>query len=370
MKLGIDASNIRGSGGGVTHLVQLLANIRPIDFGFEEVYVWAEDEILNLLPVENWLVKKTCRKTYGKLLWQIFARDEEFKTANCDIMFFPGGTYGGSFRPFVTMSQNMLPFELNEAKRFGVSLTYFRYLILRWFQIATFKRANGLVFLTEYARQQVLKKVEISLAKTVVIPHGIEKGFGEAVRDYTSARKILYVSIINFYKHQGNVVCAISKLRSEGYPVELILIGPAYTRAMKDLNSKLSLIVDSKHYIFYLGKKPREELLEFYRSADLFVFASSCENMPIILLEAMNAGLPIACSDKGPMKEVLLDGGVYFNPESIEDIYYALKELVSKPVLRKQIGCKAKMYASKYTWQNTAAATFKYLYRVAERFKT
>ena len=52
------------------------------------------------------------------------------------------------------------------------------------------------------------------------------------------------------------------------------------------------------------------------KRAHLFVFASSCENMPNTLVEAMASGLPIACSDRGPMPEILRDGGTYFDPEN------------------------------------------------------
>ena len=48
---------------------------------------------------------------------------------------------------------------------------------------------------------------------------------------------------------------------------------------------------------------------EYLSKSNIFIFASSCENMPITLIEGMASGLPIACSDRGPMPEVLQDGG-------------------------------------------------------------
>lgn len=50
--------------------------------------------------------------------------------------------------------------------------------------------------------------------------------------------------------------------------------------------------------INYMGLIDHDKLTDIYKNADGFVFASSCENQPIILLEAMAAGLPIACSNK------------------------------------------------------------------------
>ena len=44
-----------------------------------------------------------------------------------------------------------------------------------------------------------------------------------------------------------------------------------------------------------------EETSEWYQKVDMFVFPSTCENMPVILLEAMTSEIPIASSDRVPM---------------------------------------------------------------------
>ena len=54
---------------------------------------------------------------------------------------------------------------------------------------------------------------------------------------------------------------------------------------------------------------------DYLARSDLFIFASSCENLPITMLEAMASGIPICCSNRGPMPEVLGREGCYFDPE-------------------------------------------------------
>ena len=58
------------------------------------------------------------------------------------------------------------------------------------------------------------------------------------------------------------------------------------------------------------------------------LFASSCENLPNILLETMGARLPIACSNRQPMPEILGEGGEYFDPEKSDTIYDAIIKLI------------------------------------------
>ena len=61
---------------------------------------------------------------------------------------------------------------------------------------------------------------------------------------------------------------------------------------------------------------------------DAVIYASSCENMPNILIESMASGLPIACSDKQPMPEFLKNGGYYFNANSVDSIQKAIINLI------------------------------------------
>jgi glycosyltransferase involved in cell wall biosynthesis len=93
----------------------------------------------------------------------------------------------------------------------------------------------------------------------------------------------------------------------------------------------------------------------------VFVFASSCENMPNILLEAMSAGLPIACSDRGPMPEILGEGGCYFDPESVDAATEAIERLVVSPETRARCAQIAFRRASAYSWERCADETMRFL---------
>lgn len=175
----------------------------------------------------------------------------------------------------------------------------------------------------------------------------------------------LYVSIINLYKHQWHLAEAVHRLLLENLPVELDLIGPVYAPAMARLKKQLMRMALLDERVNYLGALPHAALVERYRTANGFVFASSCENLPIILLEAMAAGLPIACSKRGPMPEVLQDAGVYFDPESPENIAKVMKELMLDRKKRAESAAKAFEYSKKYTWERCARQTFSFLAEVA-----
>jgi glycosyltransferase involved in cell wall biosynthesis len=376
MILGIDASNIR-TGGGLTHLKQMLQFVNLSNSHFDKVIVWSSDDTLKQLCDVPWLIKQShpyLNKSFtGVLLFQLFILNKKAKQEHCSIIFSPGGTFLCSFRPFVSMSQNMLPFELKEAFRFKKLKTRLRFLALRITQSYTFERADGLIFLTKYAKQIITNKLT-NIRYNTVIPHGIDPAFSKrpnyqhSPSFYTFQRPftLLYVSIITAYKHQWNVAKSICKLRKEGYPLSLILVGPKE----QDAYNKLTRVLDSDKLcstsIKYLGTVKHKELFDFYNSADAFVFASSCENMPIILIEAMSAGLPIACSNRGPMPEILEDAGIYFNPEDLDGIYDALKELFLNVEKRNILANKAYEKSINYSWKDCANDTIEFLYKIVK----
>ena len=124
-----------------------------------------------------------------------------------------------------------------------------------------------------------------------------------------------------------------------------------------------------RNWVTYSGEVPFTQLHLKYAQADLGVFASSCENQPIILLETMAAGLPIACSNLGPMPEVLGRVGTYFNPEQPADIARALRELVESPSIRADLAKASYERSQEFTWERCANGTFSFLARIAHQHK-
>ncbi|MBI1295526.1 glycosyltransferase [bacterium] len=373
--LGLDASNLRG-GGGVTHLIELLRHAQPQEFGFERVTVWAGLSTLAKLEDRVWLNKQhnpfLDRPLPYRVYWQTHLRDQEIKQADCDFLFVPGGNYSGSFRPFVTMSRNLLPFQWSEARRYGLSLMLFKLLALHYTQSHTMQRADGVIFLTEYARDVVMSDIKQIRGQSIVIPHGINKEFAfpprpqKSIDQYSTQNpfRILYVSIVDVYKHQWHVAEAIAALKHKGLPVRLELIGPAYGPALKRLKRALSKFDPGEQFIHYRGAVSYPELHREYQQADMFVFASTCETFGQIVTETMSAGLPIACSNTGTMRELLKEDAVYFDPEQPSEIADSLLVLLRDPAKRKMMADSAYERAKTYSWERCAHETFDFLENV------
>ncbi len=372
MRVGIDASNLR-QGGGITHLVQLLQSAEPASSGIDRVTVWGARALLDALPDRPWLERAHDATLEGNAVsrfwWQ--QRGLAARAAGViDVLFSPGGTYLGSFRPFVTMFRNMLPFDARERERYGASRMRMKLELLRRAQAFTFTRADGVIFLTEHARAALAQDGVTVRGRQAVIPHGLDKRFfggDRDVRPLDTPFRWLYVSAIHRYKHPWNVAEAAATLRNEGLPLSLSIVGPAYASAGARLRSTVARLDPQGTFISIAGGRAHEDLPALYHGADGFVFASTCENMPNSLLEAMASRLPIACSDRAPMPEILHDGGVYCDPESPASIADAMRRLMMDAPLRARLAETAQARARAYSWDRCARQTFDFLAETALR---
>jgi glycosyltransferase involved in cell wall biosynthesis len=369
MTIGIDASNI-GYGGGILHLFEILKNVDSIQPNKSKIIIWG-DNSLDQLPNFEWLEKRKPNLLlkggfFNKSFWKLlFAEKDIF--GKCDILFAPGGTFYSKKIPYVSMSQNMLAFEKIEAKRYGFTIMYIRFLLLNLIQKKSFKNAKGVIFISQYAQKYISKKVSIKNSK--LIPHGISDAFFQepktqvSIKNYSADNpfKILYVSAIRPYKHQIKLIKAINLLRKK-YPIKLTLIGQEEDpKEVKRFHLALNKIENHKEFIDFKGPISHTKIIEYYKSSNIFAMSSTCENMPNILIEAMASGLPIASSNYGPMPEFLKEGGEYYNPLDEYSIENTIEKLILNPNLRYNNALKAFEYAKQYSWEKCASQTFEYI---------
>ena len=90
--------------------------------------------------------------------------------------------------------------------------------------------------------------------------------------------------------------------------------------------------------------------------------------MPNTVLEGMASGLPIACSNRGPMKEVLADGGVYFDPEDVVDIADTLEQLIVDKKLQIKCVAESQKLIKNYSWSRCADETLSFLSETYNRY--
>lgn len=372
LNVGINACRAR-SGGAIAHLVGILKeDMDPRKFGIDKVHVWSYGQLLATLPEAPWLVKhgppELERSLLQQLWWERFLLPGELENSNCAIVLNVDAGSVCRFRPSVTMSRDMLSYEPGEIKRYGLTKARLRLIALRYVQNAALRSADGVIFLTHYAAR-VIQKSCGPLRNIAYVSHGVGAAFQTIERGrhpvWSGPIRCLYVSNAMPYKHQWHVVEAIAQLRLRGHDLQLELVGGGEGRAQKHLQAKINEVDPERRFVKQYDFLPQDALPNFMAEADLFVFASSCENMPNTLVEGMAAGLPIACSNRGPMPEVLEDGGVYFDPEDPDSIAVAIADLVANPDKRVVLAARAKQLAQQYSWERCSRETFSFIAQTA-----
>ena len=296
------------------------------------------------------------------------------KAEKADVLFCPGGVVGTRAPAgcmVATMFRNMIPFDLRVRKSIPFGLQRLRNWLLNRIMLKSMSQADLTIFISNYARSVIESLTNVKNA--VTISHGISSAFrthgSSTIRpDFLPAGEyILYVSRFDVYKHHYEVVSAYGKLPQElRERFSLILVGeknlPEAER-VKSLVSTLGL----EGQVLLLGAIPYQSLPPLYHHAYLNIFASSCENCPNILLEALASGRPMICSNVMPMPEFGADAALYFSPFDSQDIGSVLSEALSSSDLLKRLSAAAIAQSNKFDWESTSRKTWIELLALAER---
>ena len=97
---------------------------------------------------------------------------------------------------------------------------------------------------------------------------------------------------------------------------------------------------------------PRPYLRDIYQQADVFVFPTLVEGMPIVILEAMASGLPVITTPNGP-GDIVRDGidGFVVPVRAPNIIAEKLEFLRENPDIRAEMGENARKRALEFTWE-------------------
>ena len=356
MLIVIDASNIR-TGGGRKHLEKFIQY--TLQYYNNISFVIVSNDKVNSSFKKYSSVKCISNKllnsnSFFSLVSQLLFSNSYFKSNKCDLVFAPGGIFVSSFKPFFTMSQNMLPFDRDALKSFSL-IRKVKFKLIKVLQLISFRRSNGVIFLTNYAKNQI--KISINKkVNTTVISHGI---YQQKFNKYNYSKdiiEILYVSDFLPYKHNLNVFRAVSELINEGYNISLSLIGKTDKLQYSKMKKTLSVDLKLTEKIKILGQIPNHKIEEYYHKASLFLFASSCENLPFIMLEALSYGLPIITSNKSPMKDLVFGEGILFDSYDKDDIKQVIEKNLEEHKLI-DISQKNFQLSKQYNWKDNVSKT-------------
>ena len=155
--------------------------------------------------------------------------------------------------------------------------------------------------------------------------------------------RLLYVGRISREKDLDLLAAAYRRLRDEGLPVQLFIVGHGpYSEAFSK----------SLPEAFFTGYLTGIDLATAYASADVFVFPSTTDTFGNVILEAQACGLPVVVSDSGGPKELVEDksNGLVTKSHDADDFARAIRSLVTDSALRQRMGASARNSVIHRSW--------------------
>jgi len=152
---------------------------------------------------------------------------------------------------------------------------------------------------------------------------------------------ILQVANYDFRKNQKMALEAF--VESKVKDASLVFIGSqknSYTNKLENYARQLN----AQNTVLFLENLSRNEIMHAYVSADIFICSSLSEVQPLVILDAMNAGVPFISTDVGCVSD--LPGGVIV--KNTLQMAEQIKTLIEDEVLRKKLSEEGKKACSEY----------------------
>jgi glycosyltransferase involved in cell wall biosynthesis len=235
------------------------------------------------------------------------------------------------------------------------------------------ERARLVITATRWAKRDLVGQYGLPADKVAVIPRRPllaqeplpEAERAEAWRCQSIPEGFAFYPAMTFpHKNHIALLQALARLRDErGIRLPLVCSGRAYephAAAVQAEAARWGL----QDQVRFLGVVPDAMLASLFREARFMVFPSLFEGLGIPLLEAMYHRLPILAAASTCIPEVVGDGAVLFDGQSVDSIVQAMARAVDDPRLLDDLRSRGAAVLARFSWDK-ARPTFIACYRYA-----
>lgn len=285
-------------GGVETHVKEI--SERLVKRGFEVEVVTTdpggklskEDEIDNVNVRRFWSLAPSDAYFFAPQIYFYL------KKAKCDVIH--AHSYHALPAFFAALAKNGRKFVFTSHYH-GRGHTGFRNILhtsYKFFGSKIFRNADRVICVSRYEKELIKENFGLSDEKLACVPNGINLEEFRIKSNIRDKKMILYVGRLERYKGVQHIIRALPYL--DGYRLVIVGKGP-YEGELRKLASSTNV----NGRIEWLKDLPREELLEQYKSAGVFVFLSSFEAFGITVAEALASGTPCIVAETGALKEFI-----------------------------------------------------------------
>jgi glycosyltransferase involved in cell wall biosynthesis len=230
------------------------------------------------------------------------------------------------------------------------------------------KRATKIVSVSKTLQKQIAATYNVH---SQVIYHGIEPAIYQGTKvEKVECKKliginpeekiILFVGTLHPFKDPLTLIKSFNIIANkQNKKIRLILVGEGKLRPKILELAKNFKVLDK---ISIHSRLKFEELVLFYRAADVFVLPSINEGLGIVTLEAMASGTPCIVSNTGACPEIVQDCGLIFEQGNYRDLAEKILRVLDNDNLAQILALKGYERVRKvFSWEK-AAAQYERLY--------
>lgn len=281
----------------------------------------------------------------------------------CDILHSLASTapLTGGFRRVTTIHD--LVYRLLPQIHRGSAFLGARWLVSRFLIPLAARRSDRIVTVSYAACRDIQRELNLPDAKLRMIHSGpgatsrVVAEPEETMRrrlDLGDRRLILSVSSKWPHKNLANLVRAMALLPEGDRPLLVVPGYPTpYGASLHDLVQSLEL----QHDVRFTDWVPNETLETLYGSVACCVLPSWYEGFGFPALEAMKRGIPLICSHCEAHKEIVGEGGSFFDPARPDEIAGAIRQTLTDASWAEKLGQYGRGRAAAFDWSGTARAT-------------
>jgi len=364
MRIGIDARMYGASNSGLGRYVeQLILHLSTVQDEHEYVVFLTADKFETfVLPNTQW------KKVLADVPWYGMREQMELpriiKKAHADLMHFPHWNVPLLYRgPFVLTLHDLIMFHFSrkEATTHGPLVYFIKDRVHRLLVRSSARRARSIFATSEFTKQDIVETLHIAPEKIIVTYQAPFQNKQVSMHNTQSVLEtyhvtkpyILYVGNAYPHKNLEQLIVAFQNMNKESDGMyQLVLVGKT-----SQWYTVLEDVAGFDANIVFTGFVPDDALNELYDHATLYVFPSLYEGFGLPPLEAMMHGVPVISSHASCMPEILGEGALYFDPESVDDIARALTEGTRNEDIRYTLRQNAKEELKRYSWERLARQT-------------
>ena len=225
------------------------------------------------------------------------------------------------------------------------------------------RRADAVIAVSRWSKDQIVDRLGVSPDRVVVAPHGLSTHVravmeardipADSLMDKT-VPTILFVSSLYRFKNHARLIQAFARV-ADTIPHRLLLVGQEADVSMKELED-VARREGVAHRVRIVGPVRHEDVASLIRSADVVAYPSLYETFGLPVIEAMALGRPIVTSAHGATAEVAGDVGILIDPLDVDSIAQGLLTAVTDGPTRTRAGIDGPSRANGFTWAKSAAA--------------